>query len=77
MDGLQQFRAIAVGEADVEENEVEIVLVEVLLGSRDGGGRRDVVAAVAELVFEILADDQIVLQNNDFLDRHNQEEWRR
>src|SRR5262249_28944868 len=77
LDGFQQFGAIAVRQPDIEKNEVKVVLVEVFLGVGDGGNGSNIVTALAELVFEIFADDQIVFEDDDFLDRHSQGEWRR
>jgi hypothetical protein len=77
LDRFQQFRAVAIRQANVQEDEVEVVLVEVFLGGGNGGHGRHIVSALAELVFEILADDQIVLEDDDFLDRHSQDAWRR
>jgi len=72
LEFAQEIGAVAVREPDIDEDEVEVVLGQEFLGGGDRAGGRHVVTALAELLLEILADDQIVLEHHDFLDRH----WR-
>ena len=70
LDGFEQVGAFAVGQTDIDEHEVEVVLVEAILGGRQSGDGGDVVAALPKLGLEVLADDEIVFQDDDFLNGH-------
>src|SRR6185312_877666 len=70
LNRLEQFGAVAIGQTDIEENEIEIVLAEQFGGGGDGGDGGDIVAPAAQALFEVIANDQIVFQNNNFFDGH-------
>src|SRR6185312_9553422 len=64
LNRLEQFGAVAIGQTDVEENKIEIVFAKQFRGGCDGGDGSDIVAAAAQALFEVVANDQIVFQNN-------------
>ena len=66
----QQIGAFAVGQADIQEKEVERVLGQQFAGHGDGPGGGHVVPLLAQHLLKVSTDDQIVFQNNDFLNRH-------
>src|ERR1051326_761778 len=70
MQGFKQVRAVAIGKANVEENDVEIIFVEILLGSGDGRDAGHIIAAPAKALLEVFADDCVVLEHDHFLDGH-------
>jgi len=69
----QEVGAFAIGQADVHEDEVERVLGEDFMGAGDGAGGGDVIAALAQLVFEVFPDDGVVFENDDFFQGHGRD----
>jgi hypothetical protein len=69
-DGFEEVGAFAVREADIDEEEVEGIAGEACLGLGEGSDGRDLVAAEAELLFEVLADDEVVFEDEDALEGH-------
>src|SRR5581483_2127235 len=87
LEFAQKIGALAVGEADVDEHQVEGVFGEEFVRAGDGAGGGDVVAALAELLLEVFATDQVVFEHDDFFNGHgfgksrgshltNEREWR-
>ena len=70
LDGLQQVGAVAVRQPDIQEDQIEVVPVQILLRLGNGLDGGDVITPVAQLLFEVSADDGVVLQHNDFFDGH-------
>ncbi|MPN50566.1 hypothetical protein SDC9_198193 [bioreactor metagenome] len=62
--------ALAIGQADVEKDEVEVVFSEVFFGGGEGADRRNVVTASPEMLLKALAGDQFIFQDNNFFDGH-------
>ncbi len=66
----EQIRAFAVRQADVEKNQVEIILGKQVLCRGDRGRGGDLVAALAQLLLQVLPNDQLIFQDDDFLNGH-------
>ena len=78
----QEVGAFAVGQAEVQEEEVEGVLGQQFAGAGDGIGGGDVITLLAQQLFQIPADDQVVFQHDDFFNghacgKHHAAPWRR
>ncbi len=70
VDLFKQFDAVAIRQFHVDDHQVEVVLAEQFDGAGDVLGAGDIVSAVSELLLEGLANDKVVLQYDDFFDRH-------
>jgi hypothetical protein len=66
----EQVRALTIRQPDIEKDEIERVTTQEILGLAQCRRHGHLVAALPQLRLQILAEDQIVLQDHDFLDRH-------
>ena len=73
----QKLRAFAVGQADIQENEVEGVAIHQLAHTREGAAGGHLVTVLAQLLFQVAADNRIVLHYNNLVNRHVGESSRR
>jgi hypothetical protein len=70
LEELEQFDALAVGEAHVHEDEVKIIPVEIIMGHCEGGGGGDVKTLTPEIGLQVIPDNRVVFQDDDFFDGH-------
>ena len=66
----QQTGAFAIGQANIEENQIEGVASQIVPSASNGVRTGDVVALLAQHLFKVFADDQVVLENDDFFNGH-------
>ena len=67
---LEQVDAVAIGQAHIDDHQIEVIVGQQRLRFGQSARAAHFVAAVAQLGFEGFANDQVVLQHNDFFNRH-------
>jgi hypothetical protein len=70
LEFLEQIGPFTVGEADIEEDEVESVLGEGFFGGGEGLDGQDVTTTLPEVGLEGVAEARLVLDQDYFLDGH-------
>ena len=66
----EQIGPLAVRQAHIQKNQIERVPGEQFLGGGDGARRGDLVAPLPQLLLEVLANDEVILKDDDFFDWH-------
>ena len=71
LEVAEEVSAFAIGEADIDDGEVEGIPAEGILGSGEGIDGEDIVATLSELLLESFTDNQVIFEYQDFFKPHD------
>jgi hypothetical protein len=74
LEVTEEVRAFAVGQADVDDGEVEGVASQGVLGCGKGIDGEDLVTTLAEVLFDSFADNQVIFEDENSFKRHDRME---
>jgi hypothetical protein len=70
LEDAEDVGALPVGQTDIDEHEVPVVLAEVILGDGQGGHPDDLELTALELHLQSPPDDLVVFDDQDLFERH-------
>ena len=71
LEQLEQVGTVAIREADIEEDDVKVVLGQAILGGGNGRDRGHIIATAPQTVLEVFADNLIVFEDDHFFYGHS------